>query len=295
MTKLLSNVIKGHSIRYSEEKRKLDFNEKAEESLNRFLKEHPRLTLAGARSDMSESGFVPGINAVRLDALSEDYNQSDEQLDMANEYKATNEALIKMKQEAELEVLDMLNSAKEEADSIINDAKALAQKEKKAVLKKAEEDGYKEGMKKSEKAINTMKEEIIVEKNMLNEEHELRLKNLEPQVVSLIITLIHKLTGVLLENRKEIIFYLVQQALYGAETSNNYIIRVSKDDYGYLQSKRTELLECVKEGTDLEIVEDILLSRSQCLIDADSRVIDLSLDVQLNNLTESLKMLAITT
>ena len=43
---------------------------------------------------------------------------------------------------------------------------------------------------------------------------------------------------------------------------------------------------------ELDIIEDASLMHNQCIIDLDSKIIDCSLDVQLDNLKEQLRMLA---
>jgi flagellar assembly protein FliH len=59
----------------------------------------------------------------------------------------------------------------------------------------------------------------------------------------------------------------------------------------YLISRKNDLLNVLPTDATLRIVEEINLTKNQCLIETDQRVIDCSLDVQLNNLITDLKLL----
>lgn len=51
--------------------------------------------------------------------------------------------------------------------------------------------------------------------------------------------------------------------------------------------------KCVSEGVEFDITEDDSLKENQCIIETDQRIIDCSLDVQLQNLKDQIKMLTI--
>ena len=53
-------------------------------------------------------------------------------------------------------------------------------------------------------------------------------------------------------------------------------------------------MNLLSEDSSLEIIEDSTLSRNQCFIETEDRLLDVSLDVQLKNLSEHFKMLAST-
>ena len=114
---------------------------------------------------------------------------------------------------------------------------------------------------------------------------------MEPDIVELIIGIVHNLTGVLLDERRDIILHIIRHSMLGIENSSSYIVRVSKEDFDFLNSRKQELLNEL-QGNKIEIVIDPLLTRSQCTIETDTRIIDCSLDVQLKNLTSDLRMLA---
>jgi len=77
------------------------------------------------------------------------------------------------------------------------------------------------------------------------------------------------------------------------ETSGNMIVHVSREDYPEVNSARTELLE--RAGTPrekVEIVSDMTLAPSQCMIETDSGVYDCSLGTELAELSRKLMLLS---
>ena len=75
------------------------------------------------------------------------------------------------------------------------------------------------------------------------------------------------------------------------EDCSSFIIRVSKADYEFLNSKKQELAAALPESR-IEILVDPMLQSMQCTIETDTRIVDCSLDVQLKNLLTDLKLLA---
>ena len=69
------------------------------------------------------------------------------------------------------------------------------------------------------------------------------------------------------------------------------MLRVSKADIARVSSKKATLRMLAKEVQEFDIVEDSSLSENQCIIETDNKIIDCSLDAQLSNLEEHVKLL----
>ena len=54
------------------------------------------------------------------------------------------------------------------------------------------------------------------------------IRDLEPKMVNLIAALIEKITGILVEDKEEVILYLVEKALRNMDRCDEYLIKVSK-------------------------------------------------------------------
>ena len=116
---------------------------------------------------------------------------------------------------------------------------------------------------------------------------------LEPKYAELMGALIEKITGVLCEDKKDVIVYLIHQALNQLEKTKSVTLRVSKPDMLTVSAQKEQLRSCVSGEVDFDITEDDSLQENQCIIETDQRIIDCSLDVQLQNLKDQIRMLTI--
>jgi flagellar assembly protein FliH len=84
----------------------------------------------------------------------------------------------------------------------------------------------------------------------------------------------------------------VSNALRGIRETRQYKIRVCEEEVSVLREHRQELQEQVGEDMTIEIVMDPDLSKSQCIIEADSGVYDCSLDAELDHLSRDLRSIS---
>ena len=79
----------------------------------------------------------------------------------------------------------------------------------------------------------------------------------------------------------------------GAEGSKSFQIRVSREDYTYISSKKAGLIEAAGTGeAELEILEDPDLPKNGCIIRTENGIMDCSLETQLEELHKKLRILA---
>jgi flagellar assembly protein FliH len=279
VTKLLSNVIKSRYIYLNNDNKKIiDSNELSERfrilNLNCQVNDKKiNSSTLGGKAAVEEDGFTEGLNVtlVNPDTTSEQ------------------DELLKLKEE------HILQKAREEADRIIEEAKQTAQGNVNTIYEEAKNKGYQDGFQKAMEEVSKKKNELeaLIEKH--NQEYLNKLNEMEPEIAELVAMLVSKMTGILAENNKNVIHYLIQNAIQNADNSNSFVIRVSEEDFEFLLSKKVELESLVKENTFIDIVPDKELKKNQCFIEADSCIIDCSLDTQLNNLVQDLKLLSIDT
>ena len=131
-------------------------------------------------------------------------------------------------------------------------------------------------------------EELSQNRTLLGEQE----KELEPHFATIVAALVEKLTGAVCKSKKDVIVHLIDNALRNLEKSKRIVLRVSKADIAMVSSKRGAFLKELKEGTELEITEDNSLSANQCIIETDNKIVDCSLDAQLDSLREQIKMIA---
>lgn len=254
----MSNIIKAYSVRYKTgSKMLIDYKDKDPEIESR------RLQMAG--NAQGEGEFEEGLQAVVVDEI---------------------EAEEERKKEAE----KIIDDARKKAAKILEEAKQEAIKIKEDAFKSASKQGYEEGMKKACQETDRIKQELKEQKAGQDREYRMLLDQMEGEVADLVASLVTKITGVLADDKKDLILYLVEKGLKNYDNLDSYNIRVSSSDYDFVLSKK-EYLEDIT-GCDIQITADSQLSKNQCLIETESRVIDCSLDVQLNNLANDLKLLA---
>lgn len=184
----------------------------------------------------------------------------------------------------------IIENAKRNATDILNEAKQEAIKIKEEAFRQASKQGYEEGIKKANQDAERIKQELREQKVRQEKEYQMLLSQMEGKVAELVASLVAKITGVLAEDKKDIILYLVEKGLRAYDNLETYTIRVSSYDYDLLLSRKEYLEEIV--GGDIQITVDSKLDKNQCLIETESKVIDCSLDVQLNNLISDIKLLA---
>lgn len=206
------------------------------------------------------------------------------------------EKLIRQMQEEQAGAMnaakeEAISAAREEADQIIQQA----QQEADSIREEARSEGFLTGQEEGRAAAET---ELLQMRQQLQEEYEAKFmeleeqaKSLEPAFADLVVNLVRKLTGVVCEDKKEVILYLIGSALKNKEKTNQIVIRVSKDDMARVSAKKTTLKLIAGDISEFDIIEDESLSGNQCIIETDNKIIDCSLDVQLQNLEEHVKML----
>lgn len=255
----MSNVIKSYTIRYEPTKKMtLDYKDRDEELQ---AKRNQRLSVP-----QIDGGFEEGLKAIVVDPVD------------TEEEKRKNAELI-------------IENAEAEAANIIEAAKKEAMRIKEDTLEKSRKQGYEDGLKKGSLEIERLKRDLLEQQRLQREEYKSILEGLEGQVSELIISLITKLTGIFVEDKSDIILYLVEKALANNDNkAEDYTIRVSRDDFEILSSKKDYIEGVV--GRNIQIIVDGQLGKNQCLIETESKVINCSLDVQLNNLIKDLRLLS---
>ena len=254
----MSNIIKAYAVRYATgSKILIDYKDKDPEI------EARRLNMTGKVN--SEGGFQEGIQAVVVDQI-----ESEEEL--------------------KIEAEEIIDSAHKKAAQILEDAKKEAIKIREEAYKQAVKQGYEDGLKKAGQEAEKLKQELKEQKIRQEKEYENILSQIEGNVADLVASLVKKITGIIVEDKSDIILYLVEKGLRAYDHLDSYNIRVSGHDYEFLVSKKEYLEDII--GREIQISLDSSLEKNQCLIENESKVIDLSLNVQLENLVNDIRLLA---
>ena len=284
----MSNVIKGYNVRYAEDKKEIDMNQRAEEFQRLYIESLPKFKELEDtdEQEVQESYFLTDDSGMV-------FPQTEEEIALFCE-KAKAELqteLQQLREAAEEECRLLRMEAEEECKRMIADSAKRTETERANVLNDAKRSGYEEGRQQALQETEALRQELLQKISDQEADYEKKLETLEPDIVELIIGIVHNLTGVLLDERRDIILHIIRHSMLGIENSSSFIVRVSREDFDFLISRKQELMNEL-QGNKIEIIVDPLLTRSQCTIETDTRIIDCSLDVQLKNLTSDLRMLS---
>lgn len=266
----MSNLFKQYNtIESQDHVRVIDCNAKVEEKLATLVRKH----------NSNEESFADGFQG--LGTIAEEVVKED-----------SAEVLLNAKTEAE----EILQRAREEAEKILSSANEEAEE----ILNTAKEDGYKEGYESGLKEAKAVSEAEYAQKNAELEQYRLKLqedyhremKELEPQLLDVILTVVEKVFHIQFDDKKDILLYLVSNTIEHIEGCKNFRIRISEEQKTFLENHKEEILEHIGHDMSLEFLSDVSLEDNQCVIETDTGVFDCSLGVQLENLIKNLKSLS---
>lgn len=290
VTRLLSNLIKSFVAFSKEDALVIDANKNhIIENINASLEQK------AAEQTAEEALAAEMIRDVGLDGDSEHVEGS-----FSGEFQNLSEEDVAQQTE------ELLRMAKLEAEEIVNQAhqeveqmRIAAYDETEEIKQQAKEEGYQAGYSEGGSQIIAEYEEkkaqleaqIAENEQLLLEKERTLVEDTERQMVEWLCRMLPEITGVFVEKERDVLLYMVNKAMRDLDNSKKFVIRVSGADYGMLAERKDEIYGALNPGIEVEIFEDAKLNAMQCVIDTDNGMVDLSLDVQLDNLIKALKLM----
>ena len=286
----MSNVIKNY-VGYTfqdEDHRVIDTNQQIADRLEMLSQ---IMQKQAARENDFDENFTQGLDAMQVERLlSEEEGLPDSSGAVIKAQAAISEDEIRAKCD------EMLSDAQTQADSIIEDAKNQAGEILERARQEGHSQGYADGLAQGKNEARQEYEaklsELENKEKTIEAEYEAKLDELEPQFIDTLTSIYEHIFHVKLSENKEIIFYLIQDAIRKVEGSKNFIIHVSKEDYGFVSMQKKELLAGFSGADSTEIVEDMTLRQNECFIETGSGIFDCSLETQLEGLKRELRLLS---
>ena len=254
-------------------------------------------------SNIIKSGFVC-INTVDARLINTAEDNKNQVVEPAQETKTVvtmdlSQALKEKErmlrdEEANLKVRygQIMEDAQTKAEQIINDAKEEAEQIRESALEEGKEEGIQLGLSKGQEELEELKTKLNNERSQLESQYNDMISKFETDFVENFINVFEKISGIMIDDKKDVIFHLINQQISEVEKSNHYIIRVSKEDFELVNNKKQLLYDYGGKDAIIEIIETDTLSRNKCLIETDNSVIDCSIDTQIKNLIADLRMLS---
>ena len=274
----MSNLLKRGTTTISEE-RIIDYNELIKLKLKNIANDREN------HGNVDADGFVNGLKADVVEQLltgsDEDGETAQSQEDVNNQIAAALEEANEQAQTIRDEANEVLAQAHMEARKIIEDAKRT---------------GYEQGAQNAREEYNAKADELArdyeAKKAQLEKEYNDMKASMEPELVETITEVFKKITYTVAEDNKDIIIGLINGVMNNTDISNEFIIKVSPEDYKFLVNNQGKIYCSVSKEVTMDIVEDATMKKNQCIIESDTGVYDCSLDIELNNLIEDIKLLS---
>lgn len=277
----MSNLIKSAFFNVEQEdKRIIDSDSHVEEFIPNIFSaaienygddENDDVSFQDGEKDI-EASYHDGMSVIRIDDVLEEEKQ-------------------KLEEENRQKAAEILEEANEKASKIINEANENSDRIKKEAYEEGMNQGLSDGRQQAQEEADMLRKEFESECDKRMDQITQYENSLESKFADILIGLVTKITGIVCEDKKDVIIYLIDNALHNVSKSKDITIRVSKNDIMTVESEKDKFIDGLSDDVSLDIVEDDSLSDNQCIIETESGVIDCSLDAQLDNLKEQLRLI----
>ncbi len=193
----------------------------------------------------------------------------------------------------------IINKAKKKAENILDDANTKAEMilketydKSKDIIDKSKRDGFNEGYTKGYNEGKVDSDELIreankIKKEYLNKKHR-SIKQIEEQVIELVIDICEKIVNKKLKEDEEIIINMVSKGLKGLDNSGDIVIKVSQDDYKVVDLLKDRIASTASLIKGITIKSDINIEKGGCIIETSKGSVDVGLKTQINEVEKLL-------
>ena len=277
-----SNLYKCGWVKVQEEdKRVIDNNALLEQKLSAVL--HAASIPDEEEALPEEGGFEDGLDVEKVDALF----AADGGVIKGN-LQAERDALLEEIEEAKAE----LATIKKQADDMIEDAKSQIGAMQMKAYEEAKNQGFQEGERLGRQEADALISEYRSKEKQLEEEYARKMEELEPEFIETLTGIYEHIFKVDLTKYHNLVTNLLVNAMQKIENTRNFLVHVSRQDYEDVMTCKDRIRAEAGGSASVEIVEDAMLSESQCLIETETGIYDCSLDTQLAELSRKLKLLS---
>lgn len=286
-----SNVLKRHyTMVLEDDTRVIDTNELIAQKLEATLG-----SIAAANGEVDEEGaegFAAGLAAEQLEVLFSDVDGEMPLEGMADGTMPDASKTVFPVYEGP-DPQQLLQEAQEEIARMKEEAAKEIEQQRQAAFDQAKAQGLEEGKRIAMAEVAAKEKEFENAKRQLMSEYDRMLDDLEPKFIDTLTSIYEHIFHVDLYKHRDIIVHLINTALRKAEGTGDILIHVSKEDYPYVTMQKKMLLSGVATASsNIEIIEDVVLGRNQCMIETSSGIFDCSLDTELEELRGKLSLLS---
>lgn len=281
-----NNLLKSGNVIKNDDARVIDSNKKVAQRLQ-YLSE----MLQNEQDEEFYDDFSLGLDAEQVEQLLEDPDAYVD-VEQAGTSEFDTAAFEQMQEDARTQAEEILSVAREEAEGILEAARAEAEEIRSRALTDGHDEGYNAGYSEGI-AIGKEAEEKCAEREQeLEAYYAQKIEELEPLFVDKLTDIYEQIFMLDLSAKKELVHYLLTDAMRNIEGGKTFLVHVSKDDYEYVNEHRSDLMQGLPQSATLEVIEDVTLAQAQCFIEADSGIFDCGLGTELQLLKKELMLLS---
>ena len=194
-------------------------------------------------------------------------------------------------EEARMQAEHIVAEAQAEALAINREAKRQAD----MLFERTKLEGYKEGASKLQDELMAKSaeyEQKYKEKEqVLWSEYEEKLDTLEADMVDIMIRVFNKVFHIQFDNKRQILLHLIKDTLLGIDAGKNFVIRVSENNYKYVESHVADIKEKIGNDVTIDVVNDMTMGEESCIIETATGVYDCGIDMVMTNLEKDIRSL----
>lgn len=280
----------------------IDSNARAEAKLREIAIELARQ--CGEEPGFAD-GFTQGLNAVDVSELVRD----DDGNVISYENGGFSQAEQEAAQNAPHAYEELIEQAKSEVEEMKKQAAAEISSIRESAFEEARGQGYQDGFEQGKRegfdqgrqegldSVAAQREQMVRELDgklaAMEADYDKKLKEAEPKFIEALTGIYEHIFHVSLKNSRELVVYLIQNAMRNIEGGGTYLVHVSKEDYPFVSMQKKELIKNTNINIDcVDILEDATLGKNECMVETGNGVFDCSLGTQLEALNEELRLLS---
>ncbi|MCQ2080712.1 MAG: hypothetical protein MJZ11_03580 [Lachnospiraceae bacterium] len=324
----MSNLLKGYWVSVEDDTRMVDSNNLVEQRVREEEERRARLNLIFGDQNNIDNGdenseFSAGLQAKNLDALLSDdsatgvilggnspgyadgqyeegqYDEGQSEMSgyendgfVAADYSSMQPPTNNQSDEL-VEVRAEIESLRQEAASIIDNANNEAMEIKQRANEEGWQEGYAAGNQSAMEELEAMRSDLERQGREMAEEYERQLSEIEPMLVDKITDIYQHIFKVDFESYRGIIFGLLADAINSSESSSGIIVHISKTDYQMVMENKDDILvETGMTEDRIEFIQDATLNEGGAMIETSNGIFDCSLETELSELKRKLMLLA---
>ncbi len=202
--------------------------------------------------------------------------------------KAWDQQRTALMDQAEQDARELINVAEKEAAEILKQSYEESKEVLESSRAKGYQEGFEQGLHQGREAGYQEMTQLIDEAKMLKQEsydgRERLSKELEEQIVHLVIGTARRILQVNMQENQELVFQLIEDGLRKCNYTENLVIHVSEMDYDMVYAYQNRIYLMTDGIYEIEVKSDPSMSPGSVLIETASGQVDAGIETQIKQI-----------